>query len=214
MSVSQSSVIRPTSGWSMTFRFEASGSGGGVSDRQSSTKRGLCSARSSIRRRRDRSAGYREAVRRRSATSRASCSACSSAVCTVRLPGPRRLRHTALRFEAGAVGPLGALVANAGSMSADVRAASADGYEMTFAVNYLAHAQLIGDLLGSFTEPARIVLLGSNTYHANIWRRLLHVPAAEWRDTVELALPATGEENPGVAASGVAYSNAKLAILY
>ena len=37
-----------------------------------------------------------------------------------------------------------------------------DGYELTFAVNYLAHAQLVGDLLGSFTGPARIVLLGSN----------------------------------------------------
>jgi NAD(P)-dependent dehydrogenase (short-subunit alcohol dehydrogenase family) len=117
-------------------------------------------------------------------------------------------------IEAGAVGPLAGLVANAGSMSADVRAASADGYEMTFAVNYMAHAQLIGDLLDSFTEPARTVLLGSNTYHANFWRRLLHVPAAEWRDPVELALPASGEENPGVTASGVAYSNAKLAILY
>jgi NAD(P)-dependent dehydrogenase (short-subunit alcohol dehydrogenase family) len=115
---------------------------------------------------------------------------------------------------AGTVRPLRALVANAGAMSADTRTASADGYELTFAVNYLAHAQLVGDLLGSLTAPARIVLLGSNTYHANLYRRLLNVPAAQWRDPVELARPATGEENPGFAASGVAYSNAKLAILY
>ncbi|SFP11515.1 NAD(P)-dependent dehydrogenase, short-chain alcohol dehydrogenase family [Actinomadura madurae] len=114
----------------------------------------------------------------------------------------------------GAVRPLRALVANAGIMSADTRQASPDGYEMTFAVNHLAHAQLIGDLLGSFTAPARVVLLGSNTYHANFWRKLLHVAEAEWADPVELARPAKGEQVPGMTASGVAYSNAKLAILY
>jgi NAD(P)-dependent dehydrogenase (short-subunit alcohol dehydrogenase family) len=118
---------------------------------------------------------------------------------------------------AGAVRPLGALVANAGAMSADTRAASADGYEMTFAVNYLAHAQLIGDLLGSFAagaQPARVVLLGSNVYSANFYRRMMGVPEAKWRDPVEMARPATGETSPGLTASGVAYANAKLAILY
>jgi len=114
----------------------------------------------------------------------------------------------------GAVRPLHALVANAGQMSSDTRAASADGYELTFAVNYLAHAQLIGDLLGSLAAPARIVLLGSNTYSANFWRRLLGVPEANWRDPREIARPATGAENPGMKAAGVAYSDAKLAILY
>ncbi|MDQ7805863.1 SDR family NAD(P)-dependent oxidoreductase [Amycolatopsis sp. A133] len=114
----------------------------------------------------------------------------------------------------GVVRPLRALVANAGVMSADTRQSSSDGYELTFAVNYLAHAQLIGDLLGSFTAPARVVLVGSNTYHANFWRKLLHVPEAEWADPVLLARPAAGGQEPGMAASGVAYSNAKLAILY
>ena len=117
-------------------------------------------------------------------------------------------------LDAGAVRPLRALVANAGRMSADTSAASADGYELTFAVNYLAHAQLIGDLLDSFTAPARIVLLGSNTYYVNLYRRLLGVPGAQWRDPVEIARPATGEKSRGMNAAGVAYSNAKLAILY
>lgn len=114
----------------------------------------------------------------------------------------------------GTVRPLRALIANAGAMSTDTRRASADGYEMTFAVNYLAHAQLIGELLAAFTAPARIVLLGSNTYHANIWRKLLNVAAADWADPVELARPAAGTQAPSMTASGVAYSNAKLAILY
>lgn len=114
----------------------------------------------------------------------------------------------------GVVRPLRALIANAGTMSADTRQASADGYEMTFAVNYLAHARLVGGLLGSFTAPARVVLIGSNTYHANFWRRLLGVAEAKWTDPVELARPAGGARAPGMTASGIAYSNAKLAILY
>ena len=66
------------------------------------------------------------------------------------------------------VRPLRGLIANAGMMNKDPRTASADGYELTFAVNHLADAQLIEDLLDSFATPARIVLLGSNTYHANL----------------------------------------------
>ncbi|MFI5915978.1 SDR family NAD(P)-dependent oxidoreductase [Dactylosporangium sp. NPDC051541] len=124
------------------------------------------------------------------------------------------VRSAAKHIRESSFGPLRALVANAGAMSTDTRRASADGYEMTFAVNYLAHAQLIGDLLDVFAAPARIVLLGSNTYSANVWRRLLNVPEAQWRDPVDLARPATGPANPGLRAGGVAYSNAKLALLY
>jgi NAD(P)-dependent dehydrogenase (short-subunit alcohol dehydrogenase family) len=112
------------------------------------------------------------------------------------------------------VRPLRALIANAGVSVTDSRGASADGYEMTFAVNYLAHAQLIGDLLDSFTAPARIVLLGSNTYRINWARRILHVPAADWRDPIDLARPAPPESSPTPQTAGVAYSNSKLAILY
>jgi len=117
-------------------------------------------------------------------------------------------------LDAGAVRPLRGLVANAGVSVVDTHNASADGYELTFAVNYLAHAQLIGDLLDSFATPARIVLVGSNTYYANWVRRLMTVPAAEWRDPLELAKPAGPEVKPTLRAAGVAYSNSKLAILY
>ncbi|OMH36951.1 SDR family NAD(P)-dependent oxidoreductase [Tersicoccus sp. Bi-70] len=114
----------------------------------------------------------------------------------------------------GAVRPLRAIIANAGMTAADTRAASADGYELTFAVNHLAHAQLIGDLIGSMATPGRIVLLGSNTYHQNLPRKLLGVPPARWRDPIELAMPAPADQKPSAQTSGVAYSNAKLAILY
>jgi NAD(P)-dependent dehydrogenase (short-subunit alcohol dehydrogenase family) len=48
-------------------------------------------------------------------------------------------------LKGGVVGPLGGLIANAGLSVVDTRSASADGFKLTFAVNYLAHAQLIGD---------------------------------------------------------------------
>jgi NAD(P)-dependent dehydrogenase (short-subunit alcohol dehydrogenase family) len=117
-------------------------------------------------------------------------------------------------LEAGAVRPLRGLVANAGVSIVDTRNASADGYELTFAVNYLAHAQLIGDLLDSLVAPARIVLLGSNTYHQNIFRRMLGVPPADWRDPIDLARPTAADLPTTFKRSGIAYSNSKLAILY
>jgi NAD(P)-dependent dehydrogenase (short-subunit alcohol dehydrogenase family) len=89
-----------------------------------------------------------------------------------------------------------------------------DGYELTFAVNYLAHAQLIGDLLDSFVTPARIVLLGSNTYYQNIFRRILGIPPAQWRDPLELARPSAPDVPVTSKQSWLAYSNSKLALVY
>jgi short-subunit dehydrogenase len=131
------------------------------------------------------------------------------------LASVRAAGATAREFlAAGAVRPLRALVANAGLTGAGASSASADGYELTFAVNYLAHAQLVDGLLDSFATPARIVLVGSNTYYANWVRRALMVPAAEWADPLELARPAGAGVRPTLKAAGVAYSNSKLAILY
>ncbi|GLY03828.1 short-chain dehydrogenase [Actinoplanes sp. NBRC 101535] len=110
--------------------------------------------------------------------------------------------------DSGRVPPMKALIANAGVIAAESGQATGDGFEPTFAVNYLAHAQLIGDLLDSFAPEGRVVLLGSNTYHANVWRKLLGVAPAQWADPVELARPAAGRSPM------TAYSTAKLAILY
>jgi NAD(P)-dependent dehydrogenase (short-subunit alcohol dehydrogenase family) len=117
-------------------------------------------------------------------------------------------------LESAAVRPLRAVVANAGLGVADTHNASADGYELTFAVNYLAHAQLVGDLLGSFVAPARVVLLGSNTYHQNIFRRILRVPPAYWHDPIELARPTPPDVPATYEQCGIAYSNSKLALMY
>lgn len=123
-------------------------------------------------------------------------------------------RTAADLLASGSVRPLRGLVANAGLAVADTHTASADGYELTFAVNYLAHAQLIGDLSGSFAAPARIVLLGSNTYHQNVFRRMLRVPPARWDDPAELARPTAPEVASTFEQCGIAYSNSKLATMY
>lgn len=113
-----------------------------------------------------------------------------------------------------ALRPLRVLVANAGVYPADTRTASSDGYQLTFAINYLAHAQLIGDLLHSLTPPARIIMIGSNTYRGTLGRRLMGAPGPNWRDPLDIAEPAGGEKSPGMHAAGVAYATSKLAILY
>jgi hypothetical protein len=112
----------------------------------------------------------------------------------------------------GAVRPLNALIANAGIVTGDTSRASADGYEMTFAVNHLAHAQLIGDLLDSFTTPGRIVLLGSDTYRAGRVKQAMGVQPAHWRDPVDLARPA--DHPTKLRDAAIAYATSKLAILY
>jgi NAD(P)-dependent dehydrogenase (short-subunit alcohol dehydrogenase family) len=117
-------------------------------------------------------------------------------------------------LEAGAVRPLRGLVANAGVSVVDTHNASADGYELTFAVNYLAHAQLIADLLDLLAAPARVVLLGSNTYHQNIFRRILRVAPAVWRDPIELSQPTAANQPATLESAGIAYSNSKLALFY
>lgn len=111
-----------------------------------------------------------------------------------------------------AVRPLHVVIANAGVTGSLMGALTADGYERTFAVNHLAHAALIGDLIDVLATPARVVLLGSNTYYENVWRRILGVAPSEWRDPFELAAPAAAPHD--LRAAGVAYSNSKLAILY
>ena len=91
---------------------------------------------------------------------------------------------------------------------------SADGYELNFAVNYLAHAQLINGLKDTIVAPGRIVLVGSETYYENAFRKLLHIAPAAWQDPIEIARPAPASTQPTTFASGTAYSNSKLAIFY
>ncbi len=62
--------------------------------------------------------------------------------------------------------------------------------------------------------PARVVLVGSNTYYQNVFRRWLRVPPARWRDPLELSRPTPADTPSTFEQSGIAYSNSKLALLY
>lgn len=64
------------------------------------------------------------------------------------------------QLAAAVPGDLDALVNNAGIIS-DVRRTSADGFELTFAVNHLAHVLLTSLLLDRLRPPARIVNVAS-----------------------------------------------------
>jgi NAD(P)-dependent dehydrogenase (short-subunit alcohol dehydrogenase family) len=65
-----------------------------------------------------------------------------------------------VRSLAGEAGQLDALVNNAGIIVPE-RRESADGYELTFAVNYLSHFLLTRLLVPKLREPARIVNVSS-----------------------------------------------------
>jgi NAD(P)-dependent dehydrogenase (short-subunit alcohol dehydrogenase family) len=62
------------------------------------------------------------------------------------------------------------LVLNAGAQFRDTSARSADGYELTFAVNHLAHYLLARLLLPVMAESGRIVITTSDTHDPNILR--------------------------------------------
>jgi NAD(P)-dependent dehydrogenase (short-subunit alcohol dehydrogenase family) len=65
-----------------------------------------------------------------------------------------------VRRLAGEIGELDGLVNNAGIISLE-RRESADGYELTFAVNYLSHFLLTRLLQSKLREPARVVNVSS-----------------------------------------------------
>ncbi|MGY1687321.1 SDR family NAD(P)-dependent oxidoreductase [Geodermatophilus sp. SYSU D00867] len=96
------------------------------------------------------------------------------------------VRAAAARVAAGE--PLDALVLNAGVQLPVADEASADGHELTFAVNHLAHFLLTVELLPHLAPGARVVVVGSGT-HWGTWRKSGPFPAPRWADPRELARP-------------------------
>lgn len=60
--------------------------------------------------------------------------------------------------------PIDTLVLNAGGQRSDVAARSADGFELTFATNHLAHHLLLRLLLPRLGDGARVVITTSDTH--------------------------------------------------
>ena len=82
--------------------------------------------------------------------------------------------------------PLHALVCNAGTMVVSGERRTADGYEVTFAVNHLAHFLLAELMRPHLTEPARIVFVSSDTHDP---ARPHNFPAPRLGSAQDLARP-------------------------
>lgn len=123
------------------------------------------------------------------------------------LAGVRRFADDLTRRLAdGELPPLRAVVANAGLQETGL-SFTPDGLETTFAVNHLAHFLLVNRLLPSLVEPARIVLVASDTHDP---ARLTGMPAPRFTDPEDLAHPADTEQERTPAAGRRRYTTSKL----
>ena len=101
---------------------------------------------------------------------------------------------------------------NAGLQMTDRHHTSAQGHELTFAVNVLAQHALLRRLEGLLAPRAHTVLMGSSTHRGKRASFGL-VPDPRWADPVELAAPATGPRAGTREPGGVAYATSKLALV-
>jgi NAD(P)-dependent dehydrogenase (short-subunit alcohol dehydrogenase family) len=113
---------------------------------------------------------------------------------------------------AGAVGPLDALIANAGIQTGDATGRTADGIELTFGVNVVAQHLLVRELLEVLAPGGHVVLLGSGTHSTDRSARLVAHP--RWADPAELARPGRETDAALPVAGQRAYATSKLAVVH
>lgn len=113
---------------------------------------------------------------------------------------------------AGGLAPLTGVLANAGLQTTNRSSRSAQGHELTFAVDVLAQHALLTGLRPSLAADAHVLLLGSSTHRgrAAAWGL---TPSPRWRDPRDLARPDTGPDGARASAGARAYADAKLALV-
>lgn len=122
------------------------------------------------------------------------------------------------RLQAGTLPPLRTLVCNAGIQFAQGQHWTADGYEQTFGVNYLAHYVLAERLLPALEPAGRLVLVGSGTHFdaPRVWTAALFgMPPAQFLGAAALArgeVPANLDPT-SAPANQFRYSTSKLCTL-
>ncbi|MEN0066925.1 MAG: SDR family NAD(P)-dependent oxidoreductase, partial [Myxococcota bacterium] len=106
--------------------------------------------------------------------------------------------------------PLSGIVTNAGiSIARDAR--SAQGFELTFAVNVLAHQLILCHLARRVVDGGRVVVLSSGVHDPdNQLARRAGVPIPRWVGTRGQALPETLPEAERLAVGPLRYSTSKL----
>jgi protochlorophyllide reductase len=102
------------------------------------------------------------------------------------------------------------IVANAGITTLkDAR--SVDGFELTFAVNVLAHQLLLCQLAPQVVDTGRIVVVSSGVHEPdNKLARLAGVPVPNWVGTRNLAMPDEAPKTAYLAPGPLRYSTSKL----
>ncbi|OOG00732.1 hypothetical protein ASPCADRAFT_125746 [Aspergillus carbonarius ITEM 5010] len=122
----------------------------------------------------------------RDASSSSSSSSTSHETIPLDLTNLTTIRTTATtittRITTGQIPPLRILILNAGFLEFHQQTHTPDGFDMSFAVNYLGHFLLILMLLQSMDrEQGRIVLIGSSTHdpYAPVVGR--HYPDESWK---------------------------------
>lgn len=113
---------------------------------------------------------------------------------------------------APSLGPIDALVLNAGIQTTDRRQRTADGFELTFGVNVIAPFVLLDELLDQLAPRASVVIVGSGTHDTNRSTRLVAHP--RWEDPRELAQADLGQDADSPTAGQRAYATSKLAVNY
>jgi len=115
----------------------------------------------------------------------------------------------------GAVGALDAVVLNAGVQLTDRQRVSAQGYELTFAVNVLAQHALLRGLQDRLSTRGHAMLMGSSTHRGKRASFGL-VPDPVWQPPELLSQPERGPSpahRGSRAPGGVAYASSKLALV-
>jgi protochlorophyllide reductase len=106
--------------------------------------------------------------------------------------------------------PLHGIVTNAG-MQTRLDARSADGFELTFAVNVLAHQVILCALAGQVVGGGRVVVVSSGVHEPDhMLARRAGIPAPRWVGTRKLAVPDDAEPSERLADWRQRYSTSKL----
>ena len=107
--------------------------------------------------------------------------------------------------------PIDALALNAGIQMVTGDLASADGLELAFAVNFLAHFLIVERLKGLLRPGGRIVMTSSEVHDPDVFC-LMGIGRATWQDPLVLADPERSQEHvPSIVDRGEArYCASKL----
>jgi light-dependent protochlorophyllide reductase len=90
------------------------------------------------------------------------------------------------QYAAAGLPPTRALICNAGIQLTSGTRLSADGVELTFAVNHLGHFALVQGLLDRLSTPARIIIVSSDTHDA---AKRTGMPVPHYTSALALAHP-------------------------